>query len=82
MHFTVFFVLGYLVLCCVSTFQQGIWPHLGPSGRKYSVSLPYVRFPLPPSWAGEILIPGKNDELFFWLFAAESSSSSKNLISE
>ncbi|KAL9013125.1 MAG: hypothetical protein Q9173_002168 [Seirophora scorigena] len=44
-------------------------------------SLPNVSFPLPPSWAGQIPIPGpSDDQLFFWLFQAESQDASQNLI--
>lgn len=46
-------------------------------------SLPNVSFPLPRSWAGQIPIPGpSDDQLFFWLFQAESQDASQNLISK
>lgn len=49
---------------------------LGPNVQRYAVGdLPDVNFPLPPSWAGQIQIPNtKDDELFFWLFEAETQS--------
>lgn len=55
---------------------------LGPNVKHYEVSaLPNVTFPLPLSWAGQIHIPDtKDDELFFWLFEAETPSN--NLISK
>ncbi|KAI4115692.1 MAG: hypothetical protein LQ341_007718, partial [Variospora aurantia] len=44
-------------------------------------SLPNVNFSLPPSWAGQIPIPGHSDnQLFFWLFQAESHNVSQDLI--
>ena len=50
---------------------------LGPRVQKYAVGeLPLVSYELPASWAGQIRVPGKkDDELFFWLFEAESKSS-------
>ncbi|KAI9874851.1 MAG: hypothetical protein M1830_009184 [Pleopsidium flavum] len=81
MHFTAFFLLSSLLLCCATAIQQRSLPQLGPSNSTYAVNrLPNITYPLPASWAGEILIPGTQDELFFWLFAAESSTSSNNLI--
>lgn len=58
--------------------------NLGQDVTKYYVhSLPNVTFSLPPSWAGQIPIPGvSNDELFFWLFQAEHHNVSQNLISK
>lgn len=49
---------------------------LGPSVQKYAVGkLPQVSYELNPSWAGQIRVPGKkDDQLFFWLFEAESES--------
>ncbi|MCJ1348723.1 hypothetical protein MMC31_006956 [Peltigera leucophlebia] len=49
---------------------------LGPNVTEYAVGkLPDVRYDLPPSWAGQVYIPGtKKDELFFWLFQAEFES--------
>ena len=54
---------------------------LGPNAHKYAVGkLPHVDYQLTPSWAGQILVPGtRDDELFFWLFEAETASN--NLIS-
>ena len=55
---------------------------LGPNVTEYAVGkLPDVRYDLPPSWAGQVYIPGtKNGELFFWLFQAEYES--EDLISK
>lgn len=49
---------------------------LGPSVQRYAVGkLPQVSYQLNSSWSGQIGIPGKKgDELFFWLFEAESES--------
>ncbi|KAL8945924.1 MAG: hypothetical protein Q9222_007607, partial [Ikaeria aurantiellina] len=76
-----------LVLCLVPGFSSVIAtklpaPNLNSSATSYAVrSLPNVVFSLPPSWAGQIPIPGvSNDELFFWLFQGESSRASQNLI--
>lgn len=57
---------------------------LCPNVTQYALhSLPNVTFPLSPSWAGQIPIPGvSNDELFFWLFQAENHNASQNLISK
>lgn len=45
-------------------------------------NLPNVDFDLPRSWAGQIPVANtSNDELFFWLFAAENQAPSANLIS-
>lgn len=48
----------------------------GPNLAKFAVGhLPNVTFNLPASWAGQISIPGSEDDnLFFWLFQAESPS--------
>lgn len=56
---------------------------LSPNATQFAVrSLPNVTFPLPPSWAGQIPISdASNDQLFFWLFQAESHDASQNLIS-
>lgn len=55
----------------------------GPAVDKYIVgNLPNVNFDLPGSWAGQIPVANtSNDELFFWLFAAENQAPSANLIS-
>ncbi len=55
----------------------------GPAVDKYMVgNLPNVNFDLPGSWAGQIPVANtSNDELFFWLFAAENQAPSANLIS-
>ena len=52
----------------------------GRHATKYAVgALPHAEF-LPKSWAGPISIPNPgNDELFFWLFEAETKTN--NLIS-
>ena len=64
-------------------FRQFVAPHYRNTYEKYAVgSLPYVDFKLPHSWAGQIGIPGtENDELFFWLFETEDWTKSDNLIS-
>lgn len=56
----------------------------GLNVSKYAVGcLPEVNFELPASWAGQISVPGtENDELFFWLFQAEKQNQSDKLISE
>lgn len=58
-------------------------PLLSPNITQFAVqSLPNVSFPVPPSWAGQIPIPGTSDnQLFFWLFQAECQNASQNLIS-
>ncbi|KAL8895795.1 MAG: hypothetical protein Q9207_008007, partial [Kuettlingeria erythrocarpa] len=55
---------------------------LGSNATQFAVySLPNVTFPLSPSWAGQIPIPGASDDkLFFWLFQGESHNASQNLI--
>jgi len=55
----------------------------GPAVDKYMVgNLPNVDFDLPRSWAGQIPVANtSDDELFFWLFAAETQAPSANLIS-
>ncbi len=57
---------------------------LNPNVTHFAVhSLPNVGFNLPPSWAGQISIPGvADDQLFFWLFQAEDRNASENLISK
>ena len=57
---------------------------LNPDVTHFAVdSLPNVTFSLPPSWAGQISIPGlADDQLFFWLFQAEDRNASENLISK
>ena len=80
---------GQLLLACVTIlgcFTHVVWSALtfGSSAAKYAVQrLPGVEFHIPANWAGQIPIPGtSNDELFFWLFEAENSNYSDNLISE
>lgn len=53
---------------------------LGRNASEYAVgALPHAAF-LPKSWAGPISVPNTtNDELFFWLFQAETETD--NLIS-
>lgn len=55
----------------------------GPNITKYAVgSLPDITYKLPSSWAGEIPIPGTDDDaLFFWFFEAEKGARSEDLIS-
>ena len=55
----------------------------GPNITKYAVGvLPDITYKLPSSWAGQIAIPGTdNDTLFFWLFEAEKEAHSEDLIS-
>ena len=77
-------LLAYItVFIC---FTHVAWSTLtfGSSAAKYAVQrLPGVEFHIPASWAGQIPIPGtSSDELFFWLFEAEDSNYSDNLISE
>ncbi|KAL8808084.1 MAG: hypothetical protein Q9182_000362 [Xanthomendoza sp. 2 TL-2023] len=57
---------------------------LSPNVTRFVVrSLPNVTFRVPPSWAGQIPIPGiSDDQLFFWLFQAENHNASQNLISK
>ncbi|MCJ1256944.1 hypothetical protein MMC24_004769 [Lignoscripta atroalba] len=79
--------LTWLFLMCFALTTQ-TWVHqslrtsFGPDTDKYAVGiLPNVNYKLPPSWAGQIAIPGTTDnELFFWLFKAESRAQSDNLI--
>ena len=56
----------------------------GSSANEYVVGcLPDANFSIPASWAGQIPIPGtNNDELFFWLFEAEDQTRKDDLISE
>ena len=73
-------VLGILVL----TSPKPVTTSLGTDIARYAVhSLPNICFSLPPSWAGQIPVPGvSNDELFFWLFEAEGHYASSNFISK
>ena len=71
------FLLLISLFACHAAVCQGL------EDSKYAVSqLPNLSFQLPSSWAGEIRIPGTEDELFFWLFAGETSKVEENLISE
>lgn len=53
-------------------FETTLWPN----AHKYAVGkLPKVDYRLTSSWAGQIHVPGtSDDELFFWLFEAETAS--------
>lgn len=55
----------------------------GPNITKYAVGdLLDITYKLPSSWAGQIAIPGaENDAFFFWLFEAEKGAHSEDLIS-
>ncbi|MCJ1364715.1 hypothetical protein MMC16_003831 [Acarospora aff. strigata] len=74
MLFIAFLLLSTLSVC------RGAHYHNVSAGTFAVKHLPNVNFQIPQSWAGEILIPGTQDELFFWLFAAECPKSSNNLI--
>lgn len=69
-----------IILNLINT--SAICPPFGPNIDQFAVDpLPNVDFPLPQSWAGLLRVPDtKNDQLFFWLFEAESEDQSKNLI--
>lgn len=58
--------------------------NFGPGASSYVVGkLPDVNFNLPASWAGQIPVANtSNDELFFWLFGAETQPLSDNFISK
>lgn len=76
MPFTFFALLISLFVCGDATSH-------GLRTSKYAVGqLPNLTFQPPSSWAGEICIPGTQDELFFWLFQGETASANSNLISE
>jgi len=73
---TLYFILTSLFICHAVV-------HHGLENSKYAVhQLSNLTFQLPSSWAGEICIPGTKNELFFWLFAAETIKANDNLISE
>lgn len=76
-------LMGWVLsLVDLSSTKRDFGQSLGPNVKHYEVgALPNVTFPLPLSWAGQIHIPNtKDDELFFWLFEAETPSN--NLISK
>ena len=72
------------VIACGTENSSNIAALLGTNATKFAVGdLPDLGFKLPQSWAGQISVPGTtNDELFFWLFAAEDQSQSDDLISK
>lgn len=72
---------SFLLLISLLTFRAAV--SKGLENRKYAVKqLPNLTFQPPSSWAGEICIPGTKNELFFWLFAGETTKVNDNLISE
>lgn len=77
------FVIG-LLLVWVDVINASISCNaFGPNISQYAVGvLPGVDYKLPASWAGQIGIPGtQNDALFFWLFESEKKEHSNDLIS-
>ena len=68
---------------CLATYLPKEPAVFGPNTERYAVGrLPNITYKLPPSWAGQIKIPGtKDDALFFWLFETETYSQNDNLIS-
>lgn len=83
-HFSVSLVL-LLIASLAPRSVNSSYLEFGPAVNRYSVGeLPDVNFNLPASWAGQIPVPttnNSNDELFFWLFEAETQVPSANLIS-
>ncbi|KAL8733368.1 MAG: hypothetical protein Q9166_002192 [cf. Caloplaca sp. 2 TL-2023] len=82
-----FLTLASLVQVLVLSILVTAAPKLLPSTLNTNVtgfavhSLPNVTFHVPPSWAGQIPVPGVfDDQLFFWLFQAENHNASQNLI--
>ena len=76
-----FFVrLLFMTVSCRAGGTRDFATSLGHNASAYAVgALPRAEF-LPQSWAGPISIPNTtNDELFFWLFQAETETN--NLIS-
>ncbi|KAA6410377.1 MAG: serine carboxypeptidase [Lasallia pustulata] len=80
----IFALLHFLtvVIACGTENSPNIAASLGTNATRFAVgNLPDLGFELPQSWAGQISVPGTtNDELFFWLFAAEDQSLSDDLI--
>jgi len=76
-------LLATYVLVCTAACNKTQSTLFGPNITRYSVTnLPNVRYTLPASWAGQIGIPGTQDDvLFFWLFEAEVPAYGDNLIS-
>lgn len=82
---TSFFVSACLFLIHIKTVfslnhlgpkSRDITQEFGPNITRFAVhDLPEVNFSIPASWAGQIPIPNSIDnQLFFWLFEAESAS--------
>lgn len=74
-----------LVITCGTEKSPNIAALLGTNATRFAVgNLPDLNgFSVPQSWAGQISVSGTtNDELFFWLFAAEDQSQSNDLISK
>ncbi|KAI4131863.1 MAG: hypothetical protein LQ347_002799 [Umbilicaria vellea] len=84
--FSVAFAILHLVtsvISCGAETSPNIAISLGTNATRFAVGyLPDLNgFSLPQSWAGQISVPGTtNDELFFWLFAAEDQAQSDDLI--
>lgn len=68
-----FFMFAVVLMHILPLIHTG---HASLSADKFLVgSLPNVNFSLPKSWAGQISVPNTtNDELFFWLFEAETKT--------
>lgn len=88
LSFATMLAAGYLVLSacavlCEAACDQTRSPPFGPNITQYAVTgLPNVHYTLPASWAGQIRIPGTQDDaLFFWLFEAEVPAFRNKLIS-
>lgn len=83
MLFTSFLLLTSSFLLLTSLFLSRAAGYHGLQNSKYAVDqLSNLTFQPPSSWAGEISIPGTKNELFFWLFAGETTKADDNLISE
>lgn len=82
------FAILHLMTCaiaCVTETSPNIATSLGTNATRFAVGyLPDLNgSSLPQSWAGQISVPGTtDDELFFWLFAAEDQAQSDDVISE
>lgn len=77
------FVLVACAVICNAACNQTQSPPFGPNITQYAVTgLPDVHYTLPSSWAGQIAVPGTEDDaLFFWLFQTEVPAYSDRLIS-
>ena len=75
-------VATFAVVCNAACNHTRSTP-FGTNITQYAVTgLPNVHYNLPASWAGQIGIPGTQDDaLFFWLFEAEVPAYGDNLIS-